>query len=225
MQFGYIRIRPYGTSLAKQKKIFESLGAFDQELKSLAEYEKGLERTSPSYTSFKTDRLVIDDPKPGNHALEPTHLIARKEILAKLSKRDELVVADYATLFLSPTDAMTVIERIANIGASLFVVEDGARYHWGEAEQGIAVELAAIAQKTHKAVTDERMQKARTTRKELGHMGGRPRKVDEKALEAAKIDWINPKKGTAQQIAERHGIASSTLIRELGPISEARKGK
>lgn len=224
MQFGYIRIRPVGTSLAQQKKALQSLGAFGAELSSLTAFESELDKSAPSFASFAENRLSIDDPKPGRHALQADHLIARKNLLARLAKGDELVVTDYATLFLSPSDAMVVIEHIAKCGATLFVVEDNSRYHWGNAEQKIAAELAAIAQKTHKAVTDERMQKARNTRKELGHMGGRRRTVDQKALEAARADWKDRTKGTAQDIADRHGLKRTTLIRLLGPISKARNG-
>lgn len=195
-----------------------------KELHAFIKSEDAL-KAGASFTDLNQERLAIDDPKPGRHALQADHLIARKEVLSRLSKGDELVVADYPTVFLSPTDAMAVIEHIAKCGATLFVLEDNTRYHWGGAEQAIAAELATIAQKTHKAVTDERMQKARVSRKKLGHMGGRPRTIDEKALKAAKKDWANPNKGTAQQIADKRGIPRTTLIRLLGPISEARKGK
>lgn len=225
MQFGYIRIRPVGTSLAKQKKALQGFGAFDQELSTLASFENKLDESASGFASFAEDRLAIDAPRPGRYALQADHLIAREGLLARLGKGDEIVVADYATIFLSPSDAMAVIEHIAKIGASLFVVEDNTRYQWSDTEQAIAAELAAIAQKTHKAVTDERMQKARATREDLGHKGGRRSAVDQKALKTAEKDWADPKKGTAQQIADRHGFARTTLIRLLGPISEARKGK
>lgn len=200
MLYGYMRKRANGPDLESQKKALESMGIDVSD----------------------TEQVRTDAPNPGTHAVTKRHLKQRSDVLATLTQGDVLIAPDYATLFLSPTDAMEVVADVAKAQAILVIAEDGARYEWKPSDSAIAAEIAILASKTQKALTREIAAKAREAREKAGNMGGRRPQVNRKKLEAARRDWEDPIGPSSAEIAEKHGIPRTTLIRHLGSISEAR---
>jgi len=201
MKFGYIRKRGNGPSIAKQEAALSKAGITDFTLEG------------PVYR---------DTPKPGTHRLTAEHLVERQALLRLLHQGDEIVVADYPTMFLSPSDAMQVVEEIARSKASLRVMADGEVYQWKPSDAEIAARLAQLAKMTQTAITSEITAKARRARSVTGNLGGRPPAVDKKALRAAGEEWCNPNGPSPSEIVIKYGISRSTLNRKFGPISEVR---
>jgi DNA invertase Pin-like site-specific DNA recombinase len=201
MKLGYIRKRGNGPSIAKQEEALIKAGISDFSVEG------------PVYR---------DTPKPGTHRLTAEHLVERQALLRCLHKGDEIVVADYPTMFLSPLDAMQVVEEIARSKASLRVVEDGEIYEWKPSDADIAARLAQLSQKTQAAITSEITAKARRARNATGNLGGRPPSVDRDALKAAGEAWCDPNGPSPREIVEQYGISRTTLVRHFQPISQAR---
>ncbi len=201
MKFGYIRKRGNGPSIAKQEVALSKAGITDFTLEG------------PVYR---------DTPKPGTHRLTAEHLVERQALLRLLHEGDEIVVADSPTRFLSPSDAMQVVEEIARSKACLRVMVDDEVYQWKPTDAEIAARLAQLSQKTQVAITSEITAKARRARNTTGNLGGRPPSVDRDALKAAGEAWRDPNGPSARQIVEQYGISRSTLNREFGPISDVR---
>ena len=202
MKFGYIRKRGNGPSVAKQEEALKKAGLDDFTLEG------------PVYR---------DTPQSGTHRLTAEHLVERQALLRLLHEGDEIVVADYPTMFLSPSDAMQVVEEIARSKACLRVMTDGEVYQWKPTDAEIAVRLAQLSQKTQAAITSEITAKARRARNATGNLGGRPPSIDKKALKAAGAEWFNPNGPSPSEIVIKYGISRSTLNRKFGPISDVRE--
>lgn len=209
MLLGYIRKRSGPPSIHNQEEALKKMGLSD------------LSDDGPVYR---------DEPSKEPHVLKARavkegDLVGRERLLRDLTKGDEIVVSDYATLFLSPADAMKVVERIAQAGAGLIVAEDGARYRWQEADALIAGQLAGLVQKTQASIRSEIAAVAREARTETGSFGGRPPSFTGERRDRAREQWVDPDGPSQKTIAETFGVSKATLHRAFGSRAKARAQK
>ena len=205
--WGYVRERKSGRSREEQIALLRKAGI----------------------SNFKeAGPVFFDKQKYETKPVKEGDLVWRAELLDAISSGHTVVVADYATLGISPTDWLAVLSQILSKGASLHICEPEKTFSWDDGATEIAIELANAAADVGAAISSERTAKARGARKESGRHGG-AKPVDDRILEAAKKYWLDPAYDTwsAETIAHEVSqlgfgeVSRSTLIRRLPPRPKA----
>lgn len=163
-------------------------------------------------------KVYIDNPSPSKMRLGSVSLVDRGKCIAAMRLRpegeppDELVVYSMWVLALSAIDLFSIAAQLTKTGAIIYDLNTGNRMHWTP-EMAALAEAAASIQKYQGARKTER---ARITLAASDVKVGPKRKLSGRLLDLFLQDWSDPKAGTNEQVATRHGISVTTAHRVAG---------
>jgi DNA invertase Pin-like site-specific DNA recombinase len=163
-------------------------------------------------------KVYFDNPKPSKMRLGSVALTDRAQCIFDMRSRpagetpDELVVYSMWVLALSAIDLFSIAAQLTKTGAIIHDLNTGKRMHWTP-EMAALAEAAASIQKYQGA---RKTEKARITLAASDVKVGPKHKLTGRLFDLFLQDWSDPKAGTNEQVARRHGISVTTAHRVAG---------